>query len=274
MKAISKKASIITGLCLKHVIKTVILIAMVILNISSALKAQLASDAKPSWWFGVAAGANINFYKSSLQELNPDFISPVIFTKGSGIGLYFAPLVEYHLSGIWGIIMQAGYDSRRGKFNEKIAPCGCPEDLSTNLSYIDIEPSLRFVPFKSGFYLYAGPRLAFNLSKSFIYSRDIHNAFLDQEAHLSIMEGFSNINKTIISMQVGAGYDIPVSSLKNHAQYLLAPFVSFQPYFGQSPRSVEQWNITTLRVGIIFKFSRVHKITAPAKNVEPNRTLL
>jgi hypothetical protein len=60
----------------------------------------------------------------------------------------------------WGVMLQAGYDSRKGDFDRDY--CDCPADLSTNLSYIT-EPSLRFAPFKSNFYLYGGPRLAFNL---------------------------------------------------------------------------------------------------------------
>jgi hypothetical protein len=37
-------------------------------------------------------------------------------------------------------------------------------------------------------------------------------------------------------MQIGAGYDIPLSSDRNKTQFVLSPFVSFQPYFGQNPR--------------------------------------
>jgi hypothetical protein len=274
MKTNSKEALNNEWLFKKMIVERVIICALILINISSSLKAQIDSDSKPLLWFGVAGGANINFYQSSIQELNPDFIAPVIFTKGIGIGTYFAPLVEFHFSGSWGVIMQAGYDGRKGKFDEKIAPCGCPEDLSANISYITMEPSLRFVPFNSNFYLYAGPRLAFNLNKSFIYTRDIHNAFHDQDAHLSMKENFSNINKIIISMQVGVGYDIKVSSLRMQEQLMLSPFVSFQPYFGQSPRSIEVWNITTLRAGIIFKLSRTHTTSTPSKIVKSNRTLL
>jgi hypothetical protein len=61
-----------------------------------------------------------------------------------------------------------------------ITACDCPADLSTDLSYITVEPSLRFAPFKSNFYLYGGPRLAFNLDKSFTYQLGINPAYPDQ----------------------------------------------------------------------------------------------
>jgi hypothetical protein len=40
-------------------------------------------------------------------------------------------------------MLQAGYDSK-GDFDQVITACDCP--LSTNLSYITVEPSLRFAP--------------------------------------------------------------------------------------------------------------------------------
>jgi hypothetical protein len=81
---------------------------------------------------------------------------------------------------------------------------------------------------------------------------------------------FDNMNKTIISMQIGAGYDVPISSLRKHTRFVLSPFVSLQPYFGQSPRSIEEWNITTLRIGIILKVSVEHKISSTVNVSESN----
>ena len=65
-------------------------------------------------------------------------------------------------------------------------------------------------------------------------------------------------------MQIGAGYDIPVSSQNHQIQSMISPFVSFQPYFGQSSRSIETWNLTTVRVGAAIKFGRGKKIPVPA----------
>jgi hypothetical protein len=59
-------------------------------------------------------------------------------------------------------------------------------------------------------------------------------------------------------MQIGAGYDIPLSTDNNKTQFV-SPFVSFQPYFGQNPRSTETWNITTVRAGVALKFGQGKK---------------
>jgi outer membrane protein OmpA-like peptidoglycan-associated protein len=253
--------------------KSIIFIAFILTGIQATSQitppAQADQYTKPVWLFGVAAGANFNFYRGTTQELNSDLTVPAAFRHGDGIGTFLAPLVEYHNpDSIWGIMLQAGYDSRRGSFEQVKGPCNCPEDLSTNLRYITIEPSFRIAPFKSNFYLYAGPRLAFNLGKDFFYKQGINPAFPQQVANPNIKEDFGNINKMLISMQIGAGYDIPISKQNKKTQFLLSPFVSYQPYFGQKPRSIETWEITTFRAGIAFKFGPGRLITQPEKEAE------
>lgn len=222
-----------------------------------AQEAQVIKYAKPSWYFGLAGGANFNFYRGSTNQLNASFTPPATFHDGDGVGLFIAPLLEYRpADSRWGIMLQAGYDSRKGSFDQVLTDCDCPADLSTNLSYITVEPSVRFAPFKSNFYLYGGPRLAFNFDKSFTYQLGINPAFPDQSPSPEVTGEFSEIEKTLLSMQIGAGYDIPLSSDSNKTQFVLSPFVSFQPYFGQNPRATETWNITTIRAGVALKFGQ------------------
>ncbi|AXP82566.1 OmpA family protein [Mariniflexile rhizosphaerae] len=237
-------------------LKSAVLITFIIAMIQAPLQAQEQDTfTKPSWWFGVAAGANFNFYQGSTQQLNADLTVPAAFGDGFGVGLFLAPSIEYYRPGsLWGMMLQFGLDSRKGEFDETLSVCNCPMDLSTNLSYLTIEPSLRFTPFRNDFYLYAGPRLAFNMDKSFTYQLHPNPAFPEQVMLPEETGDFSEVKNTIISMQIGAGYDIPLSSQNNKTQFVLSPFVAFHPYFGQSPRSTETWNITTIRAGAILKF--------------------
>lgn len=229
------------------------------------INAQIEKYTKPSWMFGVAAGANFNFYRGSTFMLNEVFTPPTAFHDGKGIGLFIAPNIEYHKPGTrLGFIFQVGYDSRQGKFDQVTTPCNCPADLETKLSYITVEPSLRFAPFKSNFYLYGGPRFAFIQDKSFIYDLGINPDFPLQEPNPAINGDFSNVNKTIISMQLGMGYDIPLNSTTSKTQFVLSPFVTYHPYFGQNPRDVETWNVTTIRAGAVLKFGQGHLVEAEA----------
>jgi outer membrane protein OmpA-like peptidoglycan-associated protein len=249
-------------------IKSAIICTFILAGIQGSLQAQDTLYTRPSWRFGVAAGANFNFFSGSTQELNANFTSPAAFQDGYGVGLFAAPVIEFYRPNTrFGLILQAGIDSRKGSFQRIVTPCHCPADLLTNLNYITIEPSLRYAPFKSNFYLYGGPRFAFNWLKSFTYKQQINPAYPEQVAKPDVKSDFSHINKNLISMQIGMGYDIPLSSNRSRTQVILAPFVSFQPYYGQKPRSIETWNLTTLRVGAAIKFGRGHKIPTPVEAI-------
>ena len=251
-------------------IKSLILSTLILVGIQVSLQAQEAQFTRPSWFFGGAGGVNVNFYQGTTQELNTDLTVPAAFHHGKGVGLYIAPLLEYHRPDTrLGFMLQLGYDNRRGKFNQVITPCNCPADLDIDISYITVEPSLRIAPFKSNFYVYAGPRFAFNSAKSkysvhsFTYKQGINPVYPLQTVNPDVHASLSNTYNSLISMQVGAGIDIPLSSQNQHTQFVLSPFATFHPYFGQEPRSIETWNVTTLRAGIALKFGRGHKISVP-----------
>jgi outer membrane protein OmpA-like peptidoglycan-associated protein len=246
-------------------IKSLILSALILTGIMTTLQAQDVQYSNPSWWFGGAVGANFNFYRGSTQQLNLDLTVPSAFHKGGGVGLYLAPLMEFHKpDSRLGFMFQVGYDSRRGKFEQIITPCNCPADLTAKLTYLVLEPSLRLAPFKSDFYLYAGPRFAFNSGKSFKYELSPNPAYPDQQA-VVVKGDFSKVYKSMMTLQFGAGYDIELSSKDNQKKAVMSPFVSVHPYFNQDPRSIETWNLTTVRVGVAFKFGRGEKINAPVK---------
>lgn len=238
-------------------LKSILTVALVGLSIQAPVQAQEIQYTKPTWWFGVAAGANFNFYDGSTYKLNSDFTPPATFHEGNSVGLFVAPLLEYHRPDArFGFMLQAGYDNRRAKFEQVVTPCDCPADLKTNISYITVEPSLRYAPFKSNFYLFGGPRLAFNVDKSFRYQLGINPAYPDQAESPAVKGDLSDVKKTILSMQIGLGYDFPLSSQSSKTQFVLSPFASFHPYFGQNPRSIETLSITTIRAGVALKFGQ------------------
>lgn len=253
------------------VFKSLLVCVLIVTGIQAPVQAQEepVRFSYPSWWFGVAGGANFNFYEGTTQQLTDGLMVPAAFRKGSGVGLFAAPLIEYHRPDTrLGFMLQAGYDGRSGKFKQVFTPCDCPADLSTSLRYLTIEPSLRFAPFKSSFYLFGGPRFAFNTASSFTYQLGINPAYPDQEPTPEVNGDFSRTYKSLISMQIGAGYDIDLSSDEKQWKTILSPFISFHPYFGQDPRAIETWTLTTVRVGAALKFGRGEKIAAPAKVAE------
>jgi outer membrane protein OmpA-like peptidoglycan-associated protein len=234
-----------------------VLTIMLLLLFITRVNAQITEYTKPSWMFGVAFGTNSNFYRGSTFMLNEGFTPPSALHNGYGNGFFIGPNLEYHKPGTrLGFQLQVGYDSREGKFNQVKTPCNCPADLETKLSYISIEPSFRLAPFRSNFYLYGGPRIAFIQDKSFTYSQGINPDYPQQVPNLDITGNFSKVNNTLVSMQIGLGYDIALQRTNSKTQFILSPFASYHPYFGQNPRSVETWNVSTIRFGLVLKFGQ------------------
>jgi outer membrane protein OmpA-like peptidoglycan-associated protein len=217
--------------------------------------AQVAIRPQPVWWFGESAAANINFYRGTTQMLNNSLTVPTAFHKGRGVRPYFSLLTEYRPNKIWGGMLNIAYDNRGATFDGVMAPCDCPAGLSTSISYLAIEPSLRIAPLASGFYIFAGPALGFNISKAFKYT---------QEKQTDKQGNWSEIRKTVLSAQAGAGIDLPLSAKTNPTQITLSPFAAFLTDIGHKPRATESWSFYTIRAGIALKLGTSRRSVAPA----------
>jgi len=218
-------------------------------------EAQIVTRVQPKWWFGESVAANLNYFRGTTQVLNDNLTVPTAFHKGQGVRPYASLLTEYRPNKVVGGMLNIAFDNRGGSFDGVIAPCNCPATLSTNISYITVEPSLRIAPFSSAFYIFAGPTLNFNISRSFTYT---------QLRQPDTKSDWSNIQSTTISGQAGAGIDIPISARTSATQMTLSPFASFQTDFGHEPRSVETWAFYTIRAGIALKVGTGKRSIPPA----------
>jgi outer membrane protein OmpA-like peptidoglycan-associated protein len=238
---------------LNKIFKKAISCAFMLILVHTAIHAQTT---QPKWWFGVSGAANANFYDGTTQRLDNSLIVPTAFHKGKGIRPFGSVLVEYRPSHTWGGTLNIGYDGRGAKFKDVVAPCNCPATLDAKLSYITIEPALRLNPWAGSFYLFAGPRIAFNMQKDYAYTQ-LKQPDRDGE--------ISEVRETLLSGQVGAGFDIPLSAASSTTKVLLSPFASFHPYFGQDVRTIESWSNTTVRAGVALKFgaAKMIAVTTP-----------
>ncbi len=206
---------------------------------------------QPVWWFGGSGAANINTYRGTTQMLNNSFSTPTAFHKGKGVRPYISLLTEYRPNKIIGGMLNVAYDNRGGQFATVMAPCNCAADLSTNLSYITVEPSLRIAPFANQLYFFAGPTLSFNVSKAFTYTQEKQNERRGE---------WSDVRNTILSAQAGVGIDIPVSPIASRTQMTISPFLSFLTDLGHKPRAKESWSYYTIRAGLAIKFGTSKKV--------------
>ncbi len=240
-----------------------LLILLFVITITSS-NAQIALRPQPKFWFGMSGAANFNFFTGTTQTLNSTVKAPTAFHKGVGVAPYASILMEYRPNPVLGFMLNLGYDDRGGKFDDVNAPCNCPAKLKTNLGYAVIEPSLRIAPFSNSFYFFVGGGLGYNVRNRFIYEQTQKPG--DNRFNTST-GSFSNINKTTLSAHAGLGFDIHLSAVESRTQVNLSPFISYHPYFGRAPRSVESWSISTLRVGLALKFGKGPAIIPVIANV-------
>ncbi len=160
---------------------------------------------------------------------------------------------------MWGIMLQAGYDDRRASWNDVTSPSGQNMTLAATPRYISIEPSLRYSPFSDPWYVFGGPRIAFlwapNLGTTPL--RDEKSYTYTQEGVLGSKGEFSNMKSWVWSLQIGVGYDFALMSPNYKNQIELSPFISFQPSFGDEPRTSaadpDHWSVATIRAGVAIK---------------------
>lgn len=237
---------------MKPLFQKLLFVFLMLTGIASTITAQEVQRAQPKFWIGFTGAANYNMYTGTTQKLNETLMAPSAFHDGSGFGGFGAILLEYRPTPVIGFMLNLGYDNRGGTFDQVESPCNCPEDLKTGLSYATIQPSIRISPFGPDFYVFLGGSYNQNLNKSFTYTFDQDNGDMFNTA-----EGdFSDVRKNLFSAHVGVGYDIQLASADSRTQVALSPFISYHPYFGQEPRDIESWSLSTIRVGMAFKFGR------------------
>lgn len=230
--------------------KTIILL---ILFSTFTFNALSQEKFQPKWWFGLSGGANFNFHSGEIQSLSTSV--PVVpkFEKAFGVGLFIAPLLEYRPHPVWGGMMTIGFDGRGGDFDE-VTVGTVKHSLETSMNYISVEPSLRITPFDANLYFFVGPRLGFNVAKSYAY---------DSTGGSQMKGDWNNARGTAFGGQIGVGYDIALTNPDANTQVQLSPYLAL--HLGQGPRSIEKWSLTTLRAGVALKFGSTTEIKKVAE---------
>ena len=223
---------------------------LLLLYLSNNLAAQIPERLRPKWYFGQSIGLNLNSIQGNAQDLNDLTFTPTAFTAGSGLKPYASVYVEYFPKKTLGVMLNLAYDHRGAKFTEVLAPCDCPENLTSHLAFASIEPSLKFAPFKNGFYVFAGPTFLLNLNKGFTYT---------QLYQTDVHADFGQVVDPQFGGQAGLGFDLALSNKSNTTQIYLSPFASVQTNLLPTTRVNETWNIQTIRVGLALKLGGVKK---------------
>jgi len=192
-----------------------ILHTLAILIMASSLQAQFEDK---SWYYGIAAGANL----SSIGDVRTTIIRDIhpietFNTSSNRILGYTTSFFLYYRfkDSKFAFQPELTFSSQGGEFlyddvNELAYA------LKINYSYMSISPKLKAY-FAGGFHIAFGPKLSINLDNSNIkYTSNMPELGPDLQIQQSLREVLKGNNNFALS--VGLGYDIPLG-LSFHVSY-------------------------------------------------------
>ena len=228
---------------------TLLLLALTSFSTASAQQPGDTAESWATWWFGVYGGVNLTMPSGEIVGFNPDV--PSTISEGSGLGPAFGLVIENNSGSLLGFTMKIGYDARPVDFDP--VTTGEPavtEELSTSLSYLSIDPSLRLNLGSRFFHLLLGPTFGINLGKGSDYTfTDTTGTTTTESADLEDVRGF------LLGAHGTLGYDIPLNGADASTQILLTPFVGYHLGLQEVlERETSTLKISALRAGLPLKF--------------------
>lgn len=212
--------------------------------------------------FGFYGGANYNLVGAGAQRLTkidggPTFTQPQL-NDGHGVGFYFGAIGEYNSNDILGAALKLSVDDRSAVLTD-------PDNgrkFSTRLTYVTIEPLIRFNMLASGFHVSVGPQLAINLAADYDYTPAV-----DDEVTAPLKgEPLNNMNNVAFGIGGDFAYDLNmVNNSYEKTKWYLTPFIGASYIVDQKKSDFpnnqdtfdDTWSTVTIRAGIGVKFGAV-----------------
>ena len=226
---------------------------LVLASFSTALAQQPGEETESwaTWWFGLYGGINLTMPSGEIVGFNPGVVPASTISEGSGLGPTFGLVIENNSGSLLGFTMKIGYDARPVDFDPVTS--GDPavtEELSTSLSYLSIDPSLRLNLGSRFFHLLLGPTFGINLGKGSDYTlTDTTGTTTTASADLEDVRGL------LLGAHGTLGYDIPLRGADASTQILLTPFIGYHLGLQEVLESeTSNLKISALRAGLQLKF--------------------
>jgi outer membrane protein OmpA-like peptidoglycan-associated protein len=199
---------------------------------------------------GILGGVNYNNVATDMRNFinvagDPGFaISD--FSTSDGIAPFGGVSLQYPSNHLFSAYLRATYDDR------SITGTSSGNELDAKLAYISIEPGLRLNILASRLHMLFGASALFNITDQYSY-RPVRG-----EGSIAVTDAtVDNINKTMLGVWGGFGYDIRLNPNSNGAVWVLTPFVEASYLFDQFSQPLdggsEKWNTLTGRGGLALK---------------------
>lgn len=209
--------------------------------------------------FGFYGGANYNFVGAGAMNLarltdEYSFIQKDL-NDGTGMAPYFGAIGEYTTGELLGAALRLSVDVRTAQLEDEDGRV-----FTSRLSYVTVEPGMRFnlgVPELS---LSAGPAFAVNLTGKYDYDPGSGDNLPQVQG-----ERINGINNVAYGIWGDIGYDIGLGSDDAATQVYISPFLGVNWLTDQRKSDLidtqderdDVWSTVTVRGGLQVKFGVV-----------------
>lgn len=209
--------------------------------------------------FGFYGGANFNFVGAGAMNLarltdQYSFIQKDL-NDGSGIAPYFGAIGEYTTGELLGAALRLSVDVRTAQLEDADGRV-----FTSRLSYITVEPGMRFNLGDPNLSLSAGPAFAVNLTGKYDYEPGSGDNLPQIQG-----ERISGINNVAYGVWGDVGYDIGLGGDDDATQVYLSPFLGVNWLTDQRKSDLideqderdDVWSTISVRAGLQVKFGVV-----------------
>jgi outer membrane protein OmpA-like peptidoglycan-associated protein len=229
-------------------VRLVVLLAVASLTVTA--QPLPCTDCGLHFQLGMLGGVNYNYLATDMRNFinvagDPGF-AVSDFSKSDGLTPFGGLFIEYPSNRLFGAYLRATCDDRR------ITGTSSSNELDANLAYISIEPGVRLNILASRLHMLLGASAQFNITNTYSYRPVL------REGSVSVTDAkLDNINKSILGVWGGFGYDIRLNPGSTGVGWVLTPFVEASYLFDQFNAPIgggsEKWNTLTGRGGLALK---------------------
>ena len=263
----------------RNVMLVVILVALFI-PLSSAAQEEPVEDDPPSFGYvGLFGGITLNSHAVRLDPSRLTGVASVpidpLFTEGSGRGWTGGLLLEFPLSGLFGVggrlamqergaEMTAQYENRIDVITSggTVRPATVEVTVPSRLTYFAATPHIRVTPESLPLYLFAGPSLLFPLTTTYSYKEEIISERglifpgVNGPRRTRILDGA--IPEAVVKLGATVGIGVEINLTDKHALLLDAQYAPMIGDLSTGIGSERDWraDIISFTLGIKTGFVR------------------
>lgn len=209
--------------------------------------------------FGFYGGANYNMVGAgamNLARLSDDFnFIEKDLNDGTGIAPYFGAIAEYTTGRVLGAALRLSVDQRTAQLEDEDGRV-----FTARLSYVTVEPGMRFNLGMPELSISAGPAFAVNLTGKYDYDPGAGDNVVQVQG-----EQINGINNVAYGIWGDIGYDIALSPSDAASSIHLSPFLGVSWLTDQRKTDLpdeqnevdDVWSTVSIRGGLQVKFGIV-----------------